>query len=101
MVSNAITKVSEEEYLALHHAAAFRHELLDGEIVAMSGVSMRHARLGANVFGQLYTALEESGCEAFTPDFRVRVSSRMYAYPDVTVGGTAACRWMPRYSAQF
>jgi Uma2 family endonuclease len=85
MASNPVSKVSEEEYLAIDRAAEFRHEFLDGEIIAMSGGSMRHARLGASVFGQIYVALQGSECEAFASDFRVRVSSRMYAYPDTVV----------------
>jgi len=71
--------------LALDRAAEFRSEFLDGEIIALSGGSIPHARIGANVFGQLYVALQGSTCEAFTSDFRLRVSSRMYAYPDVLV----------------
>jgi Uma2 family endonuclease len=78
-------KATAEEYLALDRAAQFRSELLDGEMVAMSGGSMRHARLGANIFGQFFVAFQNSECEAFSSDFRVRVSSQMYVYPDVIV----------------
>jgi Uma2 family endonuclease len=85
MASSPITKVTAEEYLALDRAAEFRSEFLDGEIVAMSGGSMRHARLGGSMYGQLYNALQGSDCEAFGSDFRVRVSPRMYTYPDVIV----------------
>lgn len=85
MGSNPITKVTAEEYLALDRAAEFRSEFLDGEIVAMSGGSARHARLAAHLMGQLYGALLGSECEAFGSDFRVRISPRMYTYPDVIV----------------
>ena len=85
MASSPITKVTAEEYLALDRAAEFRSEFLDGEIVAMSGGSMRHSELGANLIGELRTALRETHCKTFTSDFRVRVSARMYCYPDVTV----------------
>ena len=85
MASNAVTKVTEEQYLALDRAAEFRSEFLDGEIIAMSGGSMRHARLQQNISSELYICLRGTQCEAFGPDFRVRVSRRMYAYPDVSV----------------
>jgi Uma2 family endonuclease len=85
MASHPIAKVTAEEYLALDRAAEFRSELLDGEMVATPGGSMRHARLGANIFGQFAVALENSECEAFSSDFRVRVSPQMYVYPDVAV----------------
>ena len=85
VASSPTTKVSAEEYLALDRAAEFRSEFLDGEKIAMSGGSMRHARLGASLSGQFYLALQGSACEAFTSDFRVRLSPRMYTYPDVIV----------------
>jgi Uma2 family endonuclease len=85
MASNPVTKVTEEEYLAFDRASEFRNELLDGEIVAMSGGSMSHARLGMSISNQLYNALQGSDCETFASDFRVRVSPRMYTYPDAIV----------------
>ena len=57
MASSPITKATAEEYLALDRAAEFRSEFIDGEIIAMSGGSMRQARLGGNMFGQFYVAL--------------------------------------------
>ncbi|HEV2687650.1 MAG TPA: Uma2 family endonuclease [Bryobacteraceae bacterium] len=85
MASNPVTKLTEEQYLALDRAAEIRSEFLDGEMVAMSGVSMVHARLQWNISTGLDAHLRDHGCEGFGSDFRVRVSSRMYAYPDVTV----------------
>lgn len=85
MASSPITKVTAEEYLALDREAEFRSEFIDGEIIAMSGGSMRHARLAGSMFGQFYVALQGSECEAFNSDFRVRASSQIYVYPDVVV----------------
>jgi Uma2 family endonuclease len=79
-------KITEEQYLAIDRAAEFRSELLDGEMIAMSGGSMRHADLQANLIGELFAALRGSDCRVYSSDFRVRVSkTRMYAYPDVSV----------------
>jgi len=77
--------MTAEEYLAIDRATEFRSELLDGEMVAMSGGSMRHAKLGANVLGELHIALRGRECQAYSSDFRVRVSARTYSYPDATV----------------
>jgi Uma2 family endonuclease len=86
MASNPVTKVSEEQYLAIDRGAEVRGEYLDGEMWAMSGGSMRHAGLQANIVGELVAALRGSDCQVFTSDLRVRVlPGRMYAYPDVTV----------------
>src|ERR1700728_214255 len=85
MASNPITKVTAEEYLAMDRAAEFRSEFLDGEIIAMSGGSPRHSRLKVRLVSQVYAVLRGTSCEVFDSDFRVRVSARMYTYPDLTV----------------
>jgi Uma2 family endonuclease len=83
MASNPISKVTEEQYLATERAAEFRSELVDGEVFAMAGGSMRHRRLQRNLAGELYAALRGSPCEAFGSDCRIKVSSRAYLYADV------------------
>ena len=86
MASNPVSKLTEEQYLAIEREAEFRSEFVDGEMLAMSGGSLRHARLQQNISSELYIALRDTGCEAFTSDMRVRVpKTRMYAYPDVSV----------------
>ncbi len=85
MSSSPVTKLTEQEYLALDRAAEFRSEFLDGEMFAMSGGSMRHARLQRNLITELTVSLRGRNCEAFGSDFRVRVSARMYTYPDITI----------------
>jgi len=85
MASNAVTKVTEEQYLAIDRAAEFRSEFLDGEIIAMSGGSPRHSKLQINLALEVETALRGTPCQAFSSDLRVRVSPRMYTYPDLTV----------------
>jgi Uma2 family endonuclease len=85
VASNPITKVTAEEYLALDRAAEFRSEFIDGEIIAMSGGSQRHSKLQINLALEVETALRGTPCQAFSADLRVRVSTRMYAYPDLTV----------------
>ena len=72
-----MTKITEEQYLALDRAAEFRSELLDGEMIARSAVSLRHGRVQGNILGELYLALRRRGAEAFGSNLRVRVSSRM------------------------
>jgi Uma2 family endonuclease len=86
MASSPVTKVSEEEYLALDRAAEVRSEFLDGEMWAMSGGSIWHSQLAANLTAELHNALRGGKCRVFTSDLRVRVMPRrMYAYPDATV----------------
>ena len=85
MASNPVTKVTEEQYLAIDRAAEFRSEFLDGEIVAMSGASLVHNRLQGNIYAEVRAALRDGNCEAFNSDLRIRVSARVYTYADVSV----------------
>lgn len=85
MASHPITKVSAEEYLALERAAELRSEYYDGEIVAMSGGSARHSTVKVNLTREISNALRGRPCQAFDSDLRVRVASRLYTYPDLTV----------------
>jgi len=85
VASSPVSKLTEEQYLAIERAAEFKSEFLDGEMFAMSGASRRHARVQRNILGELYNALRGKGCEVFSSDLRVRVSSRMYTYPDISV----------------
>src|ERR1022692_2697133 len=85
MASNPVSKLTEEQYLAIERAAEFRSEFVDGEMFAMSGGTNRHGLIQRNLFGELYLALRGGACGPFGSDSRVRVSSRAYVYPDVTV----------------
>ena len=41
--------MTEEEYLELDRTSLEKHELVDGEVLAMSGVSVAHDRLQGNL----------------------------------------------------
>jgi Uma2 family endonuclease len=85
VASHPVSKITEEQYLAIERAAEFKSEFFDGEMFAMSGVSLRHSRLQRNILVELDTPLREKGSQAFPSDLRVKVSSRMYTYPDISV----------------
>ncbi len=85
MASTPVSKITEEQYLAIERAAEFRSEFVDGEMFAMAGASLAHSRIQQNLAGELYLALRGSGCEAHGSDLRIKVSNRMYTYPDVSV----------------
>ncbi len=85
MASHPVTKLTAEEYLAIDRAAEYKSEFFDGEIVAMSGGSLRHSRLQVNLAASMHNALRGSSCQAFSADLRVRVAPRIYTYPDLTI----------------
>jgi Uma2 family endonuclease len=81
-----IARMSYEEYLERERASTTKHEYLRGEVFAMAGGSLEHARLALRV-GHLITAgIAQRPCEAFSADARVRVDETdLSTYPDVTV----------------
>lgn len=86
MTAAAQTHLTELEYLAFERDAETKHELVNGEIVAMSGGSPRHNVIAANIIGELRGRLKELNCRPTTSDQRVRIpDTGLYTYPDVTV----------------
>ena len=86
MASHSVTKLTEEQYLALERAAEFKSEYFDGEMFAMSGAvdaSMPSCKI--TYHRRTLQRIAGARLRAFGSDFRVRVSSRMYTYPDVSV----------------
>jgi Uma2 family endonuclease len=78
-------RFTEAEYLALESNSEIKHEYFHGEIFAMSGTSPEHDRIFGNVFINLGVQLRGKTCEPFSSDMRVRINSRIYTYPDISV----------------
>lgn len=76
---------TEEEYLAFEREALDKHELIDGEIVAMAGASREHNIISGNVFAGFHSQLRGRKCESYSHDMRVRMKKGRYGYPDVVV----------------
>lgn len=78
-------KMSVADYLRREKISPVRHEYIDGEVHAMAGTSDNHARIAGNIFVALSIHLRDSPCEPFSGDIKVRVTSKVYYYPDVLV----------------
>lgn len=75
-----------DEYRAFERASTDRHEFFDGYVYAMAGGSRAHSGLGRMIATLLAVALgDESPCEVYNSDMRVRMSEAVLVYPDVTV----------------
>jgi Uma2 family endonuclease len=86
MASNPVSKLTEEQYLAIERAAEFRSEFLNGEMFAMAGGTQQHNRLQGNLFTEIHMLLRGTPCEVFSSDQRLKVlSSGFYTYPDLCV----------------
>ncbi len=77
--------MTAEEYLALDRAAERQSEFLDGEMILREGANVRHSTVTVNLIGEVGMSVRGSLCGLFGSDLRLRVSARMYTYPDLTV----------------
>ena len=74
------------EYLASERDQDEKHDWYEGEVFAMSGGTLRHASLGANVSRELGNALRGGACRVLSADAKVVAHiDKHYVYPDVTV----------------
>lgn len=79
------TKISIEDYLEAELAGDLKHEYLAGEIYAMAGASERHHRISLNLAKRLDDHLENSRCQAFMAEMKLRADEYTFYYPDVFV----------------
>lgn len=84
MSSQPIASITPEQYLKLERKAEFRSEYIDGQVYAVAGGTMNHARIIGNAFSHLRERLRGTGCEAFSGELRLWSDlHRIYTYPDV------------------
>ena len=75
-----------EEYFALERVGEARYEYWDGDILCMSGGSIRHARISSNVHLLIGQQVKGKNCIAYTGDLGINTPSLPpYRYPDVSV----------------
>src|SRR4051794_19641555 len=73
-----------EEYVAFEATSDVRHEFVDGEIYAMSGVSRRHSKISGNIFARCWAATRGGPCRVHQSEVKLRIRQIFY-YPDVMV----------------
>lgn len=80
------TDLAPEEYLAIERQAEYKSEYMDSEVYAISGASLRHNKIVANVIAELVQQLKGRPYSALPSDMKVRMpDSRKFFYPDVSV----------------
>ena len=78
--------MTEDEYLALEDRAEEKHEFINGEMVAMAGVTLTHNVITVNLAGELVRLLKGQRCIVLANNQRVNVdATSLYTYPDVIV----------------
>jgi Uma2 family endonuclease len=79
-------KMTAEEYLEWEAKQELRHEYIDGEIIAMTGGTLPHAKIYLNFYRALYPHLRQRGCEVYVSDAKVQANKNSrYFYPDLVV----------------
>ena len=79
-------QLSVQEYLRVERQVETRNEYLDGEMVAMTGGTLRHGLIIGNLVGELKRLLKGHSCQVVPNDLRVRIpSANVYTYPDVVI----------------
>lgn len=83
MRQTLLKPLSEDDYLALEAESPTRHELVGGQLYAMTGASVRHNRIALNLASRLLAAAGQD-CQVFISDVKLRADSLpTYYYPDV------------------
>ncbi len=79
------TKISVEEYLDGEEISDVKYEYFDGEVYAMAGTSQNHNRIARNIVNALSNHLQDSPCEPYIENVKVRAAEDVFYYPDVLV----------------
>ncbi len=74
-----------QAYLDWENAQDEKHELVQGEIFAMTGGRRTHGRVLLNLARRLAEALEGTPCQVFADSMKLQVADDTILYPDVFV----------------
>ncbi len=85
MLARQPRRMTADQFLALYEGVEGRYELVDGEVVAMTGGSASHARLARRTITALDNRLSGTGCEPFGSDIGLLVSDDQVRFPDVAI----------------
>lgn len=79
-------QITPEEYFAWEEKQLEKHELINGQVYAMSGGSVNHSRIAIRFTTMVDTHLDTSSCITGNSDLRINiVGTNNYIYPDVSV----------------
>lgn len=85
MLARASRRMTVDQFLRKYEGAEGKYELVNGEVYAMAGGSIRHARVGGRVLAALMSKLAGTACEPFNSDTGLRLTDDTLRYPDVAI----------------
>ena len=78
--------LTPEEYFTWEEQQLEKHELIDGQVYAMTGGSVNHSRIAIRFATMVDTHLDASNCITGNSDLKVKIfGTNNYTYPDVSV----------------
>lgn len=78
--------LTPEEYFTWEEQQLEKHELIDGQVYAMTGGSVNHSRIAIRFATMVDTHLDASSCIIGNSDLRVNIlGTNNYTYPDISV----------------
>ena len=87
-----------QEYFDWEELQQERYEYFDGDVYAMAGGTLTHARIGVNITTLLQSHTLGNGCITYNSDAKVGISEKgPFTYPDVSV----SCDDRDRTAQQF
>ncbi len=89
--------LSPDEYLIWESKQDTKYEYENGKIIAMTGGTVPHSQIPANLSALLIPHLRGKGCKITISDAKVSLRSGKYYYPDVVV----SCDERDRFSRDF
>lgn len=79
-------RFSLDEYRALELHTGVKHEFYHGHVYAMTGASVRHNQVVANLIGTLYPQFRNRTCNIYPNDLRIKVlATGLLTYPAVVI----------------
>lgn len=77
---------SPEEYLELERKAVEKTELHEGLLITMTGASIKHNQVVANLIVSIGSHLRGKSCNVYPSDLRVHIPiNNSFTYPDLTI----------------
>ncbi|MEA5619875.1 Uma2 family endonuclease [Cronbergia sp. UHCC 0137] len=81
-----VPSLTPEEYFTWEEQQLEKHELINGQVYAMTGGSINHGRIAIRFTAMFDSHLENTGCITGNSDIKVKiVGTTNYTYPDVSV----------------
>jgi Uma2 family endonuclease len=84
---------SDEEYFLYEEGSELKHELINGNLYEMSGVSKYHNKISGLIFMFLTSLLKNKDWEVYYEGFKIKTPNGNFFYPDVIVCANNAERY--------